>query len=116
MAISILRSSPFSGLDELVAQSPGYHVAPNGKIYSDHCSLDDLKRLRRRIYKEFFGVGRIMGLTRKGVRSGFLRYLPIVLPYLPKMLWKVVTRTRARTRRRKKKQLEECVVRGGPAS
>ena len=33
IALSVLRSSPYSGLDELVASSPGYHIAPNGKIY-----------------------------------------------------------------------------------
>ena len=31
IALSTLRAHPYSGLDELVANNPGYHIAPNAE-------------------------------------------------------------------------------------
>ena len=104
IAISTLRSSPYSGLEELVAQSPGYHVEPGGKIYSDHCSVEELRDMRRRIYQEFFSAGQIFRLVRKGVRGGGLRYLPGLLPHLPAIVWCSVQKMRQRAQRRAQRE------------
>ena len=86
IAISTLRVSPHSGLEELVASNPGYHVAYNGKVYSDQCSCIELRQLRRRIYKEFYSASQVLQLLRKGIANGALRLLPGVLLRLPKII------------------------------
>ena len=100
IAISILRSSPYSGLDELVADSPGYHIAHNGKIYSDHCSVKELRDLHHRIYSEFYTPGQLIRIARKGIRHGAISFLPQVLPRLPRIAWSVARNYREHTRRR----------------
>jgi len=101
IALSILRSSPYSGLDELVAQSPGYHIAPNGKIYSDNCSVRELKDLCQRIYREFYTPGQLFRIARKGIQHGVLRFLPRALPRLPKLTWAVASNFREHAKRRR---------------
>ena len=73
IVLSSLRNYPFSGLDELVAQNPGYHMAPDGKIYSDHCSVKTLKQLRRRIYQKFYNKRQVLRILNKSRRSGLLK-------------------------------------------
>jgi radical SAM superfamily enzyme YgiQ (UPF0313 family) len=85
LGLSTLRVTPYSGLEELIAESPGYHVAPNRKVYSDHCSGKRIRELRRRIVKEFYSTGQLLRLTRKGIRNGAIRFLPGVLLQLPKI-------------------------------
>ncbi len=91
IAISILRSSPYSGLDELVAENPGYHIADNGKIYSDHCSLKELRDLHHRIYREFYTPSQLFRIARKGIRHGALAFLPQVLPRIPRLAWSIAS-------------------------
>jgi len=76
IAISTLRSSPYSGLDELVAENSGYHIAPNGKIYSDHCSVRELKDLRHRIYRQFYTPGQLFRIARKGFAMDSSAFFP----------------------------------------
>ena len=104
IAISTLRSSPYSGLDELVRESPGYHIAPNGKIYSDECSVRELKELRRRIYRAFFTPRQIARFTQKAVRNGALSFLPAVLPRVPGIAWRAALRMHRRSRRRARRK------------
>jgi len=101
IAISILRSSPYSGLDELVAESPGYHIGHNGKIYSDHCSVKKLRDLHHRIYREFYTAGQLSRIARKGIRNGALKFLPRVLPRLPRLAWSVTRNYAEHAQRRK---------------
>jgi anaerobic magnesium-protoporphyrin IX monomethyl ester cyclase len=101
IAISILRSSPYSGLDELVAESPGYHIAHNGKIYSDHCSLKELRDLHHRIYREFYTPSQLFRIARKGIRHGALRFLPQALLQLPGLTWSIASNYRQHQRRRR---------------
>jgi radical SAM superfamily enzyme YgiQ (UPF0313 family) len=100
IAISTLRSSPYSGLDELVAESPGYHIAYNGKIYSDHCSVKELRDLHHRIYREFYTPSQLLRIAMKGIRNGAARFLPRVLPRLPGLAWSVAMNHRQHTQRR----------------
>ena len=73
--LSALRHSPFSGLTDLVAQNPGYHIAPNGKIYSDHCPLPELKALRRQLYQRFYSRRQILRIANKARHSGLAKIL-----------------------------------------
>ena len=73
IVLSNLCKYPFSALDELVAQNPEYHIAPNGKVYSDHCSLEALKKIRRKIYQKFYNKRQVLRILNKGRRSGLLK-------------------------------------------
>jgi radical SAM superfamily enzyme YgiQ (UPF0313 family) len=107
IALSALRSSRHSGLEELVADSPGYHISGSGKIYSDHCSGRDLRDLRRTIYRDFFSTGQFLRIVRKGLRNGALSFLPRVLPRLPRLIATSFEGTRHRRMRRKGRDLTE---------
>ncbi len=100
IALSVLRSSPHSGLDELVADNPGYHIAPSGKIYSDHCSVEQLGELRRRTYRQFYTPAQILRITRKGVRNDALRFLPNLLAHVPQIAAASISHTWRKARRR----------------
>ena len=104
IALSTLRAHPYSGLDDLVANSPGYHIAPNGKIYSDHCSVQELKQLRRQLNREFFNAGQVLRLTRKGIRNGAVGFLPDFLLGVPKIAWRIAVHSRKKTKRRSQRK------------
>jgi hypothetical protein len=99
LGLSGLRYSPYSGLDELVAGSPGYHIAASGKVYSGHCSLAGLRRVRRRIHRQFYTAAQIARIARKGLQAGAADRLPGVLPYLPKIAVNLMTHFWHRSRR-----------------
>jgi len=73
IVLCLLRNNPHSGLDELVAQNPDYHIAPNGKVYSDHCSVKELRRLRRKLDQKFYNKRQLLRILDKGRRSGLLK-------------------------------------------
>ena len=73
--LSALRHNPYSGLSDLVAQNPGYHIDARGKVYSDHCSPAELKALRRRLYQEFYTRRQIVHILNKARRSGLLNVI-----------------------------------------
>ncbi len=104
IALSILRAGPYSGLEELVSANPGYHMDPDGKIYSDECSVEDLKNMRRWIYRHFFSPRRIARVALKSVRLGALRMLPGLVPRIPQIAMNIVRHRRKRIRRRREKE------------
>ena len=73
LVLCLLRNNPHSGLDELVAQNSDYHIASNGKVYSDHCSAKELRRLRRRLDQKFYNKRQLLRILDKGRRSGLLK-------------------------------------------
>jgi len=73
IVLCILRNNPHSGIDELVAQNSDYHIAPNGRVYSDHCSEKELRRLRRRLHRKFYSRRQLLRILDKGRRSGLLK-------------------------------------------
>jgi radical SAM superfamily enzyme YgiQ (UPF0313 family) len=115
LALSRLRFSPHSGLDELVAENPGYHIAPNGKVYSDHCPVNELRRLRRRIWSQFYTPFQIARIARKGLQNDVLGFLPDMLPHLPRVaaasIVRVWQRSRRRARKRRVQQILDLAVR-----
>lgn len=52
--VSRLRSDPYSGLQELVAHTPGYHIDQAGYVYSDRYSAQHIAELRKRIDRQFY--------------------------------------------------------------
>jgi radical SAM superfamily enzyme YgiQ (UPF0313 family) len=104
LGLSGLRNSPYSGLETLVADSPGYHIAPNGKIYSDDCSTDDLRRIRRRIHKDFYTPAQLARIVKKGIQNEALGFLPGMLSHLPHVTANVIGHVWHRFRRRARKR------------
>ncbi len=105
IALSLLRASPFSGLDQLVADSPGYHIAENSKIYSDELSLRDLKDLRRRLYRKFYTPDQFLQLVRKGIRNNFHRFLPSVLLHSPNIAYHLLSSALHRKKKRRRRRM-----------
>jgi len=102
LALSTLRCSPYSGLDELVANSPGYHISADGKIYSDHCSALEIRWLRRRIYRQFYTPAQIALIVGKGLQNNALRFFPDILPRLPRIAVALIAHARRRSKRRRR--------------
>lgn len=94
IGLSTLRVGVHSGLEELVASNPGYHVAPTGKVYSDLCSSKQIRQLRRRMLKAFYSAPQLLRLSRKGICNGALRLLPRTLIRLPKIALLLATQSR----------------------
>lgn len=103
IALSVLRVSPHSGLDELVRANPGYHIGRGGKIYSDECSVQQLKQLRRHINRKFYTIKRLARLARKGLQMGETRLLPGLLLRLPSIIGHSIATGRRRIKRRRDK-------------
>lgn len=68
--LTMLRNERYSGLEQLVAASPGYHIAPNGLVYSSSYSSEDLRRIRARVHRKFYGPGQVLRIARKGMGNG----------------------------------------------
>jgi radical SAM superfamily enzyme YgiQ (UPF0313 family) len=104
IALSTLRTGLHSALDDLVAESPGYHIAPNGKVYSDECSVSDLRHLRRKIYHQFYGPRQVMKIAVKGLQNDALSFLPDILPNMPRILGASVSHALKKSKRRREKR------------
>ena len=74
--LSILQARPYSGLDELVAANPAYHIAKNGKVFSDELSIKELRQLRGRINREFYTAGQVLQILGKGARQEGSLFFP----------------------------------------
>ncbi len=72
LGLSPLRTHPHDGLKELVADSPGYHISSSGFIYSDDLSREKLRDVRREVWRRFYTVGHMLGLTWKLLTGGAL--------------------------------------------
>jgi radical SAM superfamily enzyme YgiQ (UPF0313 family) len=69
LGLSALRTVPFDGLRQLVAESPGYHVSSDGQVYSDGISRDKLREIRRAIWRRFYTPGHLLRLAWKVLRG-----------------------------------------------
>jgi radical SAM superfamily enzyme YgiQ (UPF0313 family) len=106
LGLSTLRFNPYSGLDELIAKNPGYYIAPNGKVFSDFFSKKDLRQMRRRIAREFYTAGHVFHLMHKAYQNGLFSFLPVLLPRLPTIAWRMGHRVAKKAERRKKNQIQ----------
>lgn len=104
IALSVLRAGPYSGLEELISASPGYHIDPDGKIFSDACSVEDLRDMRRWIYRNFFRLSQMLHIALKGIRLGALVMLPDLLPRIPGIALNVIRHRRKRKQQKKDKR------------
>jgi hypothetical protein len=70
MTLCILRNERHSGLAELVAASPGYHIATDGCVYSDRHSVARLEKICDGIYRSFYSPRTLLRVLRIGVSTG----------------------------------------------
>jgi radical SAM superfamily enzyme YgiQ (UPF0313 family) len=66
--VSRLRREPYSGLSELVEQTPGYHIDADGFVYSDDYSAQHIANLRKRIDRRFYSPLHVAGVVIKLLR------------------------------------------------
>ena len=66
--ISRLRNEPYSGLGELVEQTPGYHVDSHGFVYSDQYSSTHIANLRKEIDRRFYSPLHVAAVVVKLLR------------------------------------------------
>ena len=85
MSLSLLRNERYSGLEDLVAESAGYHIAPDGNVFSDRYSPEHLLKLRNEIYYEFYTPRQILRIAGKALRMRLLTRR--LLGTLPSLLW-----------------------------
>ncbi len=92
-----LRVEKFSPLKEIVDSTPGYYYNQIGShVYSDRYGRKELKQIRNRIRKQFYGLSQFIHIARKAKRIGLFRtrdLLP-VLPYLPLLIYHLARRKR----------------------
>lgn len=81
--VSRLRNEPHSGLAELVAQTPGYHIDPRGFVYSDRYSSAHIAGLRKQIDRQFHTVPHVIDVMFKLLKRGTLRVALKALLRLP---------------------------------
>lgn len=72
LGLSPLRCVPYDGLAGLVADTPGYHISPEGFVYSDDIPAARLRTIRRKIWRRFYNTRHKIELFWKAVRSGIL--------------------------------------------
>ena len=66
--VSRLRNEAYSGLGELVAQTPGYHIARDGSVYSDAYSAERIAGMRKQIDRRFHTPLQVARVVIKLVR------------------------------------------------
>ena len=81
VSLCMLRNERYSGLEELVQATPGYHIAPDEGIFSDRYSQEHLRRVRDRIFKGFYTPWQILHIVRKALKNGMVT--PRMLSRLP---------------------------------
>lgn len=109
IALSTLRVAPYSGLDDLVKANPDYHIAPDGKVFSDECSAKFLHAFRRQKYKEFYIMSQILRTINKSIRLGVFIFVPSVISRLPVFLVNIIRHRIRRAKRRMEKRARLAV-------
>lgn len=66
--VSRLRNEPYSGLAEVVRQTPGYHIDADGLVWSDDYSAAYIANLRKRIDLRFHNPLHVAGVIFKLMR------------------------------------------------
>ena len=84
--VSRLRNEPYSGLAELVQQTPGYHIDAGGMVFSDALSAEQIGNLRKRIDRRFHNPLHVAGVILKLMRILNWRVKAKALVTLPSFL------------------------------
>ena len=99
--VSRLRAEPYSGLRELVEQTPGYHIDADNFVYSDKYSARHIADLRKRIDLKFHTPLHVAGVVFKLARILNWRVKAKAVVMLPIFLTLLVTRQAGRSVRKR---------------
>ena len=87
--VSRLRNEPYSGLSEVVEQTPGYHIGADGYVYSEAYSAEHIANLRKRIDRRFHSPRQVAHVVIKlarvlnwRVKARALWTIPVFLTWL----------------------------------
>lgn len=75
---SKLRAHKYSPLREVVENTPGYHIAEKGRVYSDQYPSSRLRKITHRILKDFYTRAQYLRIIKKFFKS-YLLFKPIIL-------------------------------------
>ncbi len=67
-----LRALKYSSLREIVENTPGYHIAENGRVFSDQYPPSQLSRIARRIVRNFYTRAQYLRIIKKVIRSNLI--------------------------------------------
>jgi anaerobic magnesium-protoporphyrin IX monomethyl ester cyclase len=83
ISLSYLRADRGSSLEDLVQQSPGYHIAhgEKPKVYSEKYPLEKLGAIKHAIARDFYSSTYMIGRLVRGLSAGILK---------PRHLWSIV--------------------------
>jgi hypothetical protein len=98
--VSRLRSELYSGLAELVQQTPGYHIDADGLVYSDAYSAEHIGSLRKQIDIRFHTPLHVAGVIIKLLRIMHWRVKAKALLTIPVFLTLLIV-TQAHRKMRK---------------
>jgi len=110
--VSRLRNEPYSGLGDLVAQTPGYHVDPQGFVYSDAYSAEHIAGLRKQIDKRFHTPLHVARVVLKLSRALTWRIKARAMLTLPVFLARLVV---SQTARKVRKWMDRLARRRPPS-
>lgn len=83
IVLTSLRCDQYSSLAEQIARAPGHYVAPGGAVYSDRYPRQHIRRIRRKIIRDFYTPRQVLRVLRKARRNGLVTPGSVVgLPWL----------------------------------
>ncbi len=84
--VSRLRNEPYSGLQELIARTLGYHIDAEGFVYSDQYSSEHIAQLRKQIDRAFHTPLHVARVVLKLIRAAHTRIALKAALTMPKFL------------------------------
>jgi anaerobic magnesium-protoporphyrin IX monomethyl ester cyclase len=102
VGLSALRTVPFDGLRQLVADTPGYRISSEGFVYSDLISREKRRDIQRAIWRRFYSPGHVLRLAWK-----LLRGRMVTPALLARLLVAGVKGRLARRRRKRQSRLRK---------
>ena len=98
-----LQARRFTAIKDVVEKTPGYYMTPDGSVYSDQYSIEDLRRIAKEMKREFYTPMRWAKGLIKMKRIGIVPWRDLAaLPFrLLLILLDKLRKERKRRRRRK---------------
>lgn len=80
IGVTCLRAFQHSRIHNVIKGTPGWHIGPDGTVYSDTCSAEEYGRIRDSIVRRFYSLGQGQRILRKCLfgsvpKKPFLKFL-----------------------------------------
>jgi anaerobic magnesium-protoporphyrin IX monomethyl ester cyclase len=86
--LSLLRTEKYSPLNDIIAQSEGYHVGEDNLVYSDKYPSQKLREIRHQISRSYYSISTILRIIKKVVNIRLISFR-----YFLKLLFILTFRT-----------------------